>query len=149
MQLHTKRKICGTLLVWYPEQTQFSQPVSMFESWHLSISNPVSHGVENRASILDSFRCGIQIHQRPVWRKTIREHSLKNPDIAREMTIATYKTLVKKYLESFSNYSKLLRPQIGHWIRLLNNHWRWLVEAIGTKHKQMKCLGIYKKPEHE
>ena len=32
---------------------QVSPPVSMFESWHLSISNPVSRGVNRNASILD------------------------------------------------------------------------------------------------
>ena len=65
-------------------------------------------------SMWDSNTSAPCVQEKNYTLDVLREHYLKNPDIAREMTIATYKTLVKKYLESFSNYSKLLRPQIGH-----------------------------------
>ena len=57
-------------------------------------------------SMWDSNTSAPCVQEKNYTLDVLREHYLKNPDIAREMTIATYKTLVKKYLESFSNYSK-------------------------------------------
>ena len=43
----------------------------------------------------------------------LEKHYLLNPDQAKSSTDKKYKELVDKYLESFSNYSRMLRPQIA------------------------------------